>query len=244
MKKAIWIGFVILTLCWTGFAFLVAGIARWTSDAVASERFAETTEWVALGSGRVAQTVTDSTGRAVDQVAAAVAQAVGGEAAGDAQAPVEASKSAAKAPLLPPLPAWVNQWLPAETVRSIEEWGVWANSAAHAGKAAITNPAKASARAVSEALSEPRSEAASTAGELEVEAYHPAEAAAISPTEIQKENQESGVPWLASLIGWLVPIVWTIWGIGLVLGLLLTLLIQRLAGRLMEGLALKPVSPI
>ncbi len=34
--------FVTLTLIWTGFVFLSAGIARWTSDAIASDRFAET----------------------------------------------------------------------------------------------------------------------------------------------------------------------------------------------------------
>lgn len=33
-------------------------------------------------------------------------------------------------------------------------------------------------------------------------------------------------PWLADVVGWLVPIVWVIWGIGVILGLLLTLIAQ------------------
>ena len=211
MKKAIWILFVTLTLIWTGGAFLAAGLARWTSDAIASDRFAETTRYVALTSERVTQKLTDTTGRVSEQVAATVEQAVGEE-----QQPIDGSTVAVTAPSapadsapilppIPPLPEWVNQWLAPEMVQSIKEWGLWAKTAAHAGKTAVADAANASARAVPEAASQ----STTMAGDAAAQASKAADA-----------------PWLADVLGWLVPIVWVIWGIGVILGLLLTLTAQ------------------
>lgn len=213
MKKAIWILFVTLTLIWTGGAFLAAGLARWTSDAIASDRFAETTQYVALTSERVTQKLTDTTGRVTEQVAAKVTPEVA------EQQPIDGSTGAVTAPVapadtasvlpplppLPPLPEWVNQLLAPEMVQSIKEWGAWAMSAAHAGKTAVTDAANASARATPEAATQ----STTMAGDAVAQASKAADA-----------------PWLADVVGWLVPIVWVIWGIGLILGLLLTLIAQ------------------
>ena len=122
IKKAIWILFVTLTLIWTGVAFLGVGLARWTSDAIASDRFAETTQYVALTSERVTQKLTDTTGRVTEQVTATVTQAVGEEqqpidgSTGAVTAPVAPADSAPILPPIPPLPEWVNQWLAPEMV--------------------------------------------------------------------------------------------------------------------------------
>jgi hypothetical protein len=215
MKKAIWILFVTLTLIWTGFAFLAAGIARWTSDAIASDRFAETTQYVALTSERMTQKVADASVRAAEQVATTMTQAVGEE-----QRPVDGSTAAVTAPVaptdsapilppIPPLPEWVNQWLAPEMVQSIKEWGVWAKTAAHAGKTAVADAANATARAVPEAARQETTQSTTMTSD----------AAAQSSKAVD-------APWLADVVGWLVPIVWVIWGIGMILGLLLTLIAQ------------------
>jgi hypothetical protein len=220
MKKAIWILFVTLTLIWTGFAFLSAGIARWTSDAIASDRFAETTQYVALTSERMTQKLTDATGRVTEQVTATVTQAVGEEqqpidgSTGAVTAPVAPADGASTLPPIPPLPEWVNQWLAPEMVQSIKEWGVWANSAVKAGKGAVADAANATARAVPEAARQATTQSTTITGD----------AAAQSSKAVD-------APWLADVVGWLVPIVWVIWGIGLILGLLLTLIAQWAAGR-------------
>lgn len=212
MKKAIWILFATLTLIWTGFAFLSAGIARWTSDAIASDRFAESTQYVALTSERMTQKLTDATGRVTEQVTATVTQAVGEE-----QQPIDGSTGAVtapdapttSAPVLPPLPEWTNQWLSPETVHSIKEWGVWANSAAKAGKGAVADAANSTARAVPEAARQATTQSTTMSGD----------AAAQSSKALD-------APWLTDVVGWLVPIVWIIWGIGVILALLLTLIAQ------------------
>ena len=217
MKKAIWTLFVTLTLIWTGFAFLAAGLARWTSDAIASDRLAETTQYVALASERVTQKLTDATGRVTEQVTATVTQADGEEQQsidGSTVAATAPTAPSASAPPLPPLPEWVNQWLDPEMVQSIKEWGVWAKSAANAGKVAVANAANESARAVPEAARQAATQSRTMTGDLAAQASKAADA-----------------PWLADVVGWLVPIVWVIWGIGLILGLLLTLLAQWGASR-------------
>lgn len=208
MKKAIWILFVTLTLIWTGFAFLSAGIARWTSDAIASDRFAKTTQYVALTSERMTQKVADASVRAAEQVATTMTQAVGDAAVSAEQLPVEGPSAPAE-PILPPLPEWTNQWLAPETVHLIKEWGAWANSAAKAGKGAVADAANASARAVPEAARQATAQSTTMTGDAAAQAPKAADA-----------------PWLADVVGWLVPIVWVIWGIGLILGLLLTLIAQ------------------
>ncbi len=217
MKKAIWTLFVTLTLIWTGFAFLAAGLARWTSDAIASDRLAETTQYVALASERVTQKLTDATGRVTEQVTATVTQADGEEQQsidGSTVAATAPTAPSASAPPLPPLPEWVNQWLDPEMVQSIKEWGVWAKSAANAGKVAVANAANESARAVPEAARQAATQSRTMTGDLAAQASKAADA-----------------PWLADVVGWLVPIVWVIWGIGLILGLLLTLIAQWGASR-------------
>ena len=216
MKKAIWILFVTLTLIWTAFAFLAAGLARWTSDAIASDRFAETTQYMARTSEKVTQKLTDTTGRLTEQVAATVTQAVGEEqrpidgSTGAVTVPAAPSASVPIMPPLPPLPEWVNQWLAPEMVQSIEDWAVWAKSAANAGKAAVADAANASARAVPEVATQSTTMTGDAAA---------------------KASKAADAPWLADVVGWLVPIVWVIWGIGLILGLLLTLIAQWGASR-------------
>ena len=219
MKKAIWTLFVTLTLIWTGFAFLAAGLARWTSDAIASDRLAETTRYVALTTERVTQKLTDATGRATEQVTATVTKAVGEEqqpndgSTGATTAPATPSASVPilpPLPPLPPLPEWVNQWLAPEMVQSIEDWAVWAKSAANVGKAAVADAANASASAVPEVATQSTTMTGDAAA---------------------KASKAADAPWLADVVGWLVPIVWVIWGIGLILGLLLTLIAQWGASR-------------
>jgi hypothetical protein len=240
MKKAIWTLFVILTLIWTGFAFLAAGLARWTSDAIASELLGETTQSVALASEGVTQKLTDATGRVAEQVTTRVTQAVDREAVAGPQQPMDGSTGAATdpaapapgAPILPPLPEWVNQWLDPEMVQSIKEWGVWAKSAANVGKAAVANAANESVRAVPEALN---SDAAAQASQA-------VEATDIQSAETHNLTGVAESPWLADVVGRLVPIVWFIWGIGLILGLLMTLIAQWGVNRLIGSSLLKPTS--
>lgn len=46
------------------------------------------------------------------------------------------------------------------------------------------------------------------------------------------EQLQQGWPWLRGLIGWLVPLTWVAWGVGLAGLLVLALFAQWLAGRL------------
>jgi hypothetical protein len=241
MKKVIWILFVTLTLIWTAFAFLAAGLARWTSDAIASDLLAETTQYVALASERVTQKVTDASVRVADQVATKVTQAVGDAAVSAEQLPAE-DPTAPAAPILPPLPEWANQWLAPEMVQSIEEWGVWANSAARAGKAAVADAANESARVTPEALDEAAAQSVAMAGGAVAQAAEAADAATLQSAETHQKADVAGVKWLSGVVGWLVPIVWVIWGIGLILGLLLTLIAQWGVGRFVGSSLLKPTS--
>lgn len=225
MKKFLWILFVTFTLIWTAFAFLAAGLARWTSDGIASERFAETTQYMTLTSERVAQKLTDSTGRVTEQVAATVKQTAGeGQPQNEASttANVATASNPTSAPILPPLPEWAHQWLAPDMVQSIKEWGIWAKSAANASKTAVADAANASARALPEAASR---------------------STTITSDAAAQASKAADAPWLTDIIGWLVPIVWVIWGIGLILGLVLTLVAQWGANRFFGNLSLKPASP-
>lgn len=239
MKRIIWSLFAALALIWTTFAFLAAGLARWTSDAIASDLWAETTQYVAQTSERVTLKVTDATGRVAGQVATSLTRAVG-----DEQQSVDGSMGAATAPadpILPPLPDWVDDWLAPETVQSIEEWGVWANAAANAGQAAVADAANATARAIPKVRNPLQS--TTMTGDLEVEASHPVESGDLESVETNHGTDVADAPWLADLVGWLVPIVWVIWGIGLILGILLTLVAQWGASQWLGNSALKPTSP-
>jgi hypothetical protein len=97
----------------------------------------------------------------------------------------------------------------------------------------VADVANAASRAVPEALSETRS--TTMAGDLEVEASHSVVSVDLQSAESQNEAVAADTPWLARVVGWLVPIVWVIWGIGLILGLLLTLIAQWGASRLIGG---------
>lgn len=171
---------------------------------------------VADASERVTQKLTDATGRVVEQVATTVTQMVGEE-----QLPVERSTAPAD-PILPPLPEWVNDWLAPETVQSIEEWGVRASAAANAGKAAVADAANATARAMPKANHQTPS--TSMADDLDVEASQAIVAANLEADKTRNKSDGTDAPWLAHVVGWLVPIVWVIWGVGLLLGLSLTLI--------------------
>lgn len=227
MKKAIWIAFVTLTLIWTGGAFLAAGLARWTSDAIASDRFAETTQYVADTSERVTQRLTESSGRVTEQIVATVTQAVGeGQQQNDGSTGASAATSpgapAASAPVLPPLPEWANQWLTPEMVQSIKEWGAWAKSITNSGKTAVADVADASASAVPGAASQ---------------------STPITGNAVIQASKAADAPWLSEIVGWLVPIVWVIWGVGLILGLLLTLIAQWGFNRFFGNSPLNQASP-
>jgi hypothetical protein len=251
MKKAIWTLFVTLTLIWTAFAFLAAGLARWTSDAIASDLLAETTQYVANTSERVTQKLTDATGRVAERVTTTMTQAVGGETVGEQPTPMDGSTGAADAPvapapgsaILPPLPEWVNLWLAPEAVQSIKEWGAWAKSVATAGNAAVADAANESARVTPEALDEAAAQSVAMAGGAAAQAAQAADAAALQSAETHQKTDVAGVTWLSGVVGWLVPIVWVIWGIGLILGLLLTLIAQWAVSRFVGSSLLKPTSP-
>ena len=232
MKKVIWTLFATFTLIWTVFAILAAGLARWTSDAIASDLVARTTHYVATTTEGVTKRIASASGRVAAQINQSVSEAVGSTVVGEKPQPSAGSNDAAAAPaastpaptVLPPLPEWVNQWLGPEAAQSIKDWGVWAASAANAGKAAVADAAKASARTVPEALNKAANQASTTAaGNAPMEFYPPVEVVDLQTVEKSDEKAAAGVPWLSTVVGWLVPIVWAIWGIGMILGLLLTL---------------------
>lgn len=183
MKKAIWITFATVMLLWTGCAVLAAGLARWTSDAIASERLAQTAE-------SVTRKLADATGQVTQQVETTLAT------------------SSSALPPLPPLPDWVDLLLDPEMVQSIKDWGVWAMQVANAGKAALE-----------ETTNDP--------SEPVIEEQTPN----LQNSETRSVAGSSDKPWLADLIGWLVPIVWIIWGIGFILLLALTFIAQKLIRR-------------
>lgn len=206
MKKAIWIFFVTVMLIWTGFAVLAAGLARWTSDAIASERLAQTTE-------SVTQKLADATGSVTQQVETAVRQVVDVSTG----LPATLNTPSAVVPPLPPLPDWVNLLLDPEMVQSIKDWGVWAMHVAHAGKDALNDTAEPSSETVAQPL---------------IAEQNPN----LLNSVTRSETESAGKPWLADLIGWLVPIVWVIWGIGFILFLSLTIIAQKLIHRFLGKL--------
>jgi hypothetical protein len=53
------------------------------------------------------------------------------------------------------------------------------------------------------------------------------------------EQLQQGWPWISSMIGWLVPATWIVWGIGMATLLLVTVLVQVLVQRLRSP-ALRP----
>jgi hypothetical protein len=233
MKKVIWISFVVLALIWTALAFAASGLARWTSDAIASERLAQAAGQVVSK----AETVTRSVTNTLTDASGQLAQPVGAAIAGAAQQSVDAAKSAAavagatagaaagavaaSVPPMPPMPAWVDQLLGPEWVQSIKEWGAWAKAAAGVSGTYVANAAKSS-------TSSDAPQAAATTNQ--------------SAASTATSSVAAVTPWLASLVGWLVPIVWIIWGIGLLIGFVVTLIAQGLIGRFFGGGSRHPPS--
>lgn len=233
MKKVIWILFVVLALIWTALAFAASGLARWTSDAIASERLAATTATVTRS---VTKTITDASGQVTERVTQAVTQPVGEAVAGAVQQSIDATKGAVGAavpampalPPLPPMPEWVNQWLGPQWVQSIKEWGVWAKAAAGVGAAQLSDAVGAAAPVANTTPAQ----ASSSATEVVTQTTEAA-ANRVSTLAAQAGGSVAAVtPWLASIVGWLVPIVWIVWGVGLLLGFVVTLIAQLLLGRI------------
>lgn len=253
MKKAIWILFVGLALLWTALAWAASGLARWTSDAIASERMAQAAQQLARKAESATRTVTtplsDKSGNVADQATPIVTPPVGQAVADAVQKSIDAAKSARDAaiatlppvpplpalpalpalppspplPPLPPMPEWVGQLFGAEAVQSFKEWATWAKVAAGVtsqqmvtAAQSATDTAAAQANATGAALT---SAIGTTSG-----VANTVNAAAVTAT-----------PWLAGAIGWLVPIVWIIWGIGLLVGFVATLIAQWALGRFFGG---------
>lgn len=221
MKKAIWILFIFAALIWTAFAFAASGLARWTSEAIAA-----------------APNSNSSWAKATDTVTTAVAVPVN-DAVGAATAAI--SKLGATVPPLPalppmpampPVPEWVDQWLGPEWTQSLREWGAWAKAAAGSPQAAnVPNSATTTAPPAT-ATSEPLSNTAVAATQTATQA------ASDKATQLAEQARATAVaasPWLASMVGWLVPMVWVLWGIGLLVGFVLTLVLQWMVGRMSGG---------
>jgi hypothetical protein len=220
MKKVIWISFVTIALIWTALAWVASGLARWTSDAITTERLAQATQQVALTAETVTRsmtnTLTEASGQVTERVATEVTQPVSKAVAGVVQQTVDAAKGAVAisgavgasetgplpTPTMPPLPEWVTQWLAPEWVQWIKEWGAWAKAATGAGGAQV-------AQGVASQASSLTSQAGASA--------------------------EAVTPWLASVVGWLVPIVWIIWGMGLMMIFVVTLIALWLVGQFHSG---------
>jgi hypothetical protein len=117
----------------------------------------------------------------------------------------------------------------------MQEWGAWAKAAAGASLAPNTstvNPPAAAPPAV-----------AATNDALRNQAADLANTASAKATQLAEQTRASVVaaaPWLASIVGWLVPIVWVIWGIGLLVGFVATLVLQWGVGRLLGRTASMP----
>ena len=122
MKKAIWISFVTIALIWTALAWVASGLARWTSDAITTERLAQATQQLALTAETVTRsmtnTLTEASGQVTERVATEVTQPVSEAVAGVAQETVDPAKGAVAmsgavgasetwpppTPTMPPLP--------------------------------------------------------------------------------------------------------------------------------------------
>jgi hypothetical protein len=221
MKKAIWILFIFAALVWTAFAFAASGLARWTSDAIAA----------APNSSSSWATATET---ATTAVTAPVNDAVGAATAAISKlgASVPPLPALPPMPAMPPVPEWVNQWLGPEWTQSLREWGAWAKAAAGSPQTAnVPNSATTTAPAAT-ASSETSSNTAAAATQAATQA------ASVKATQLAEQARSTAVaasPWLASMVGWLVPIVWVLWGIGLLVGFVSTLVLQWLVGRMSGG---------
>jgi hypothetical protein len=221
MKKAIWILFIFAAFIWTAFAFAASGLARWTSEAIAtapnsSSSWTNTTETVTTA-------VTAPVNEAVSAASAAISKL---------GANVPPLPALPPMPAMPPVPEWVNQWLGPEWTKSLQEWGAWAKAVAGSPQIAnVPNTANAPNSATAPA-------ATATNETLSNTAVAATQAASTKATQLAEQARATAVaasPWLASMVGWLVPIVWLLWGIGLLVGFVSTLVLQWLVGRMSGG---------
>jgi hypothetical protein len=233
MKKALWILFIAAALIWTAFAFAAAGLARWTSDAIAAEP-SNNSSWT-----QTTKTMTTSVIAPVNEVVSSATAALN---------TLGANVSANVPPLptlpaMPPVPAWVDQWLGPEWTQSLREWGAWAKAAAGVGAPAAANAPNAPNAASTPSATTTASAATTTSEAINNNASAVTETASAKAAQLAEQARASAVaasPWLASIIGWLVPIVWVIWGVGLLVGFVATLVLQGIIGRFMGGGSNRP----
>lgn len=243
MKAAIWILFVFLATAWTLLAWGVSGLAGWASEAIASERAAQAARPLVQSGADAARaalnSLTQATEKAVDQANAAAAQAgAASQPAADAaalalQKSLEAAKTAADKAgeamaKAPPLPAWVDQWLG-------PEWAQWMKDQVKQS-AAIAGSGSLAAQESTQAAIDAAAKALAASGDANEAARAATEAIKRSADSLSAQaGAHAGAlptvaPWLGKAIGWLVPIVWVLWGIGLVVGLLVTIVLQWMVG--------------
>jgi hypothetical protein len=220
MKKVIWVLFVTIALIWTALAWVASGLAQWTSDAITTERLAQATQQVALTAETVTRsmtnTLTEASGKVTERVATEVTQPASEAVAGVVQETVDAAKGAvaisgalgASETGLPPAPTMppLPEWV---TQWLAPEWVQWIKEWGAWAKAATGAGGAQVAQGVASQASSLTSQAGASA--------------------------EAVTPWLASAVGWLVPIVWIIWGMGLMMMFVVTLIALWLVGQFHGG---------
>lgn len=238
MKKAIWILFFVVAVIWTALAFGAASIARWASDAIATPSVSMAMQSSQTAIPQVSETLKtqiDSgvalAGKGIDQAADAVANATA--AASAAVGNIPALPALPALPAMPAMPAWVNEWLGPEWVAYIKEWAAWAKASSGGAASGAVQAATSSAQATLDASLAAAREASQKAGEAASGAVQAAQATPL--TQLASQAGTEARPWLAAAIGWLVPIVWGVWFVGLLVGLVATVLLAWLVGRFTSG---------
>lgn len=232
MKKALWILFIVAALIWTAFAFAAAGLARWTSDAIATgsdSSWTQTTKTVTTAVTAPVNEAVSSATAALNKLGARVSANV---------PPLSTLPPMPAMPPMPPVPAWVDQWLGPEWTQSLREWGAWAKTAAGVGAPAAANAPNAPNAASTPSAPTTASAATTTSEAINNTAIAVTETATVKAAQLAEQARASAVaasPWLASIVGWLVPIVWMLWGIGLLVGFVATLVLQWVVCRMSGG---------
>jgi hypothetical protein len=210
-----------------------ASVAEITTQATnqAASALAQSTEAAKAAASQAARDATAAANQATRDATAAATNAAKAAAA-----------AAATIPPPPPMPAWVSAWLPPELIQSVESWAAWVRSAAGTS-AEIT---QLNLGKIAEEASASAAAAASTATAASGTALAGAKEATAAAEQALAESAQraaaaaAGIgaaasattPWIASIIGWLVPLVWVLWGVGLIAGLLVTLLARWFVGSL------------
>lgn len=243
MRKAIWILFAVFALLWTLLAWSASGLARWTAEAIASEQTAQSARQLAQSTANAARSLTQAAAAATNKAAegaAAVTPPTGDAATAAVQQSIEAAKNAAAAASsaaanLPPLPPWVDQWLGPEWAQWLRDQvkqssGAAAQSAqaASAAAAATLDAAAATAAASGSVAQKATQDATQAAAEALKRSADTLAAQAGLPAGATVSNV---APWLAKAVGWLVPLVWIIWGIGLLIAFVATFVAQWVVGQ-------------